>query len=156
MRKITEHELKKILHRHKGFCLKKKWGIKADLRDTNLSCADLRSANLRGANLEEDNLEEANLLYANLIGANLRRTDLLGSDLTDANLEGADLDFSALPMWCGSTNMKIDSRLSRQFVYHGICNMPEGDRKEFLADPIGYANKFHRVYSGDVKPLNWG
>ena len=73
----------------------------SDLRDANLTGADLRGAYLRGANLEGVNLEGANLTGAdlrgaylrgaNLKGANLEGADLRGAYLRGANLKGADL-----------------------------------------------------------------
>lgn len=83
-----------------------------------------------------------------------RCANLFGADLREADLRGANLDFSCLPLWCGSVGATIDGRLSRQFVYHAICNMPEGDRAAFLDNPIRYANGFHRV--GEVPALKWG
>ena len=53
-------------------------------------------------------LREADLHGANLHGADLRRADL----------HGADLDFSCLPLWCGSFDMKADSRLIFQLIAH--------------------------------------
>ena len=52
----------------------------------SLSGANLREADLSGANLIMANLRRADLSGANLIGANL-----LGADLSEANLGGADL-----------------------------------------------------------------
>lgn len=72
-----------------------------DLRDTDLSNAQLggaslRGSNLSGAHLEGANLSGADLSGAHLIGANLSDADLSGAnlihtDLGDANLKGADL-----------------------------------------------------------------
>ena len=88
----------------------------------------------------------ANLCDANLYDANLR-----DANLCDANLCDANLDFSCWPLWCGSIGVKIDSKISRQLVYHALCNLPEEDRKEFIDNPFAYANKFHRV--GEVNKL---
>jgi len=79
------------------------------------------------------------------IWADLRGVDLTGANLRGANLTGANLDQSAWPLWCGTIGVKIDSRISRQLVYHALCNMPEEDKKEFFSDPFGYANTFHRA-----------
>jgi hypothetical protein len=72
-----------------------------DLRDTDLSNAQLGGATLRGSNLSGAHLIGANLSGvdlsgAHLIGANLSGADLSGAnlihtDLGDANLKGADL-----------------------------------------------------------------
>jgi len=68
----------------------------ADLRDANLSGAnlsdaDLRDANLRGADLRGADLRDANLRGAYLSGANLRGADLRGAYLRGAYLSGANL-----------------------------------------------------------------
>jgi len=51
------------------------------------------------------------------------------ADLRYADLRSADLDFSALPLWCGSFNMKVDINIVRQLLYH-ICKL-ENESKEF-------------------------
>ena len=66
----------------------------ANLRDTDLSCANLSGANLswanlscanlRGANLRDADLSCADLSYANLRDANLRDANLLYTNLRDA------------------------------------------------------------------------
>ena len=63
----------------------------ADLRYTNLRCANLRDANLSGANLYGADLRCANLRDANLSGANLYGADLCYANLSGANLSGANL-----------------------------------------------------------------
>jgi hypothetical protein len=68
----------------------------ADLRDANLSAADLRAADLRDANLRAADLSAADLRDANLSAADLRAADLRdanlsAADLRDANLSAADL-----------------------------------------------------------------
>ena len=75
--------------------------IKADLRHTFFSGAELSRANLRDANLSRATLRGADLIGADLIGAdlrqaNLRQANLRGADLRqaklrDANLKDADL-----------------------------------------------------------------
>jgi len=55
---------------------------------------------------------------ANLQGANLRDANLRGADLRDANLQGADLDFSCLPLWCGGSRFKADSKIVLQILAH--------------------------------------
>lgn len=70
------------------------------LNGANLSSADLRgfsicggyTLDLQGANLRNVNLTGANLRYANLRGA-----DLTGTNLSDANLDKADLAGAILP-----------------------------------------------------------
>ena len=77
----------KIKNRFTGkLIIEIKCGVKADLREADLWEADLRKADLRKA-------------------------DLRGADLRGADLRGADLDdFSCLPLWCGSFDMKVDDR----------------------------------------------
>jgi len=76
--------------------LEKATAARADLRDANLSGADLsgaylRDADLSGADLSGAYLRDAYLRDANLSGAYLRDADLSGAYLRDANLSGADL-----------------------------------------------------------------
>ena len=63
----------------------------ADLRNADLSGANLRNADLRNADLLGANLRNADLRNADLLGANLRNADLLGVDLRNANLRNANL-----------------------------------------------------------------
>ena len=90
----------------------------ANLHRANLRGADLRGADLHGADLHGANLSRADLHGANLSGADLRGANLHGADLRGANLRGANLDFSCLPLWCGSFDMKADSRLIFQLIAH--------------------------------------
>jgi uncharacterized protein YjbI with pentapeptide repeats len=63
----------------------------ADLHGANLGGADLHGANLGGANLSGAYLHGANLGGANLSGANLSGADFGGANLSGADLGGADL-----------------------------------------------------------------
>ena len=118
----------------------------ADLRNVNLRGADLRNADLRGANLQH-----ADLQYADLHGVKLRGADLQGADLRNADLRGADIDFSCLPLWCGSLEVKIDAKIAAQLMYHIMRAMQsvkgDADVKAVLAneDNIRLANRFHRA-----------
>ena len=113
----------------------------ADLRDADLCCADLCNADLCDADLRDANLRDANLRDANLCFANL----------SGADLHGADIDYTAWPLWCGSTNVKIDERTARQLLYHafivarGFCE-PTDEQKQFI-------NDFHRVTDGSCEEL---
>ena len=103
-------DLKKILDEHLLW-LNGEGGSRADLRNADLSNADLFGANLRGANLSNANLfganlrganlRGANLFGANLRGANLRGADLFGANLRDANLSNANLREASIDqmMW---------------------------------------------------------
>jgi len=170
---MTKDKIQKILELHKKWNLGETGGERADLQDADLRGADLQDANLRDADLRDANLQGANLRDANLRGADLRDAKLRDADLQDANLrdadlrraklqdadlrganlQGANLDFSCWPLWCGTTNITIDSKISKQLVYHAICNMPDSDRRDFLDDPVAYANEFRRV--GEVAKIKW-
>jgi hypothetical protein len=95
----------------------------ADLDSANLQSADLRLANLKGACLRKANLrwiqlEDAELKHADLSDADLRYSNLRGADMREADLRGANLDYGSFPLWCGSTQMKVDDRLIMQLIYH--------------------------------------
>ena len=69
-----------------------------------------------------------------------------------ANLGDADLDYSCWPLWCGSLNAKIDTRIATQLLYHlmrSVAVSPDvsDEFKAALYTPelIEAANKFHRV-----------
>ena len=68
-----------------------KWRIKNPEIEINLNGADLRDANLTGANLCEAELSDANLSGANLSEADLREAVLCGADLGGEVLSEADL-----------------------------------------------------------------
>jgi hypothetical protein len=72
------------------------WGakeksVRPDLREANLSDADLSGAFLTRANLSHADLSGANLSDADLRGAFLSHADLRGAFLAEANLSDADL-----------------------------------------------------------------
>ena len=139
--------------------------IHADLREADLSGAKLCNANLKkanlkqarlcGANLRDAILSEANLVLAKLNKANLsnvdlRWADLRGADLIEANLKGADLDYSCLPLWCGSLNVKIDKWIFCQLLYHTLragqsVDDPEVKKLFAIPEVVALADKFHRV-----------
>ena len=150
---MTKDKIKKILELHRKWKLGETGGEYADLQGADLQGADLRRAKLQGADLQGANLQDANLRGADLRRADLRVADLRGAKLRGANLQGANLDFSCWPLWCGTTNITIDSKISKQLVYHAICNMPDSDRRDFLDDPVAYANEFRRV--GEVAKIKW-
>ena len=130
---MTESDIKKTLEEH--IC----W-----LNDEGGRRADLRWADLRGANLR---------------GANLRRANLSGADLSRADLRGANLDFSVLPLWCGSLNVKVDDRIVRQLLYHVIRIAQVSSLSQELKDAllskalIKQANLFHRATDGGVEKI---
>ncbi len=104
-------------------------------------------------------LSEANLRRANLSGADLRRADLRRADLSEADLSEANLDFSVLPLWCGSLNVKVDDRIVRQLLYHVIRIAQVSSLSQELKDAllskalIKQANLFHRATDGGVEKI---
>lgn len=62
-----------------------------NLSGANLSGADLSDVNLSGAVMSGANLHNANLSGAYLSGAKLNNANLSGADLSDANFSGANL-----------------------------------------------------------------
>ena len=148
MKQYTESELASILNLHKAWIIGEDYGKRADLREADLSGADLsradlRKADLRRADLSGADLSRADLSRADLGGADLSRADLSGADLSgadlrEANLSGADLswadlsranlseadlreadlDYSGLPLWCGSLSAHFDDKQLKQIAYH--------------------------------------
>lgn len=130
---MTESDIKKTLEEH--IC----W-----LNDEGGRRADLSEANLRRANLRR---------------ANLSRADLRRADLSEADLSEANLDFSVLPLWCGSLNVKVDDRIVRQLLYHVIRIAQVSSLSQELKDAllskalIKQANLFHRATDGGVEKI---
>ncbi len=160
---MTREELKDILTNHARW-IAAAGGARANLSranliGANLIGANLRNADLRNADLRNANLRNANLIGANLIGANLRNADLRETDLREANLRwadlhGANLDYSALPLWCGSFDVKVDKRIASQIAYH-FCRL-DCDDPEFLAARNAIkdlANQFRRVKEGELEVI---
>jgi hypothetical protein len=117
-----------------------------NLRGINLHGVNLQGANLQGANLHLADLRDADLRDADLRWANLQYANLHLADLNGANIQGANIDYSCLPIWCGSFDMKIDEHIAAQLLYH-ICRLKCED-KAFIAiqnNAIEYANTFHRI-----------
>lgn len=88
---MEQKELNFILENHKKW-LKGNDGERANLRNANLSGANLNSADLRDANLKGADLRCADLRCANLRGSDLEFADLRGADLREANLSNANLN----------------------------------------------------------------
>ncbi len=103
---MNQEELDEVLRKHKLWLNDEEGGEQADLRWANLQRTDLRWANLQRTDLR---------------GANLHRVKIRG-----ANFRGADFDFSVLPLWCGSFDMKIDRNTYTQILYH-LCRMEVDD-----------------------------
>lgn len=91
--------------------------------------------------------------------ADLRRADLRRADLSEADLSEANLDFSVLPLWCGSLNVKVDDRIVRQLLYHVIRIAQVSSLSQELKDAllskalIKQANLFHRATDGGVEKI---
>ena len=86
---MTPEKLAEILAAHKLWLNDEEGGVKANLREADLSWADLsgadlREANFRGADLSWADLSGADLSWADLSGANFRGADLSGADLSGA------------------------------------------------------------------------
>ena len=104
MKTYTKEELKKVIDNHQHWIKEDCEGwvdMKANLRDADLSGADLSDADLRdavlsGADLSDAVLRDAVLSGADLSGAVLRGDDLSGAVLRDAVLSGADLSGAVL------------------------------------------------------------
>jgi len=90
----------------------------ANLRSINLNFADLREVDLRDADLNFADLRDADLRGADLRDADLKGANLKGADLEGADLRGADLDFASVHLSCKFINVKGDSRLFSQLMYH--------------------------------------
>ena len=141
MKTYTQDELSKILELHRLFLKNDPSGVQADLK-----YADLRNANLNGADLRHINLRWADLKYADLRNANLNGADLRYTNLRWADLENTDLDYSSWPLWCGSFEAKVDTRIAAQLAYH-FCRLNCDDPEYVKARNaiVKFANKFHRV-----------
>ena len=87
-----------------------------NMRNVDLSGAELIAAALQYSDLQGANLTNANLGNAHLTGADLRGADLSGAqplitELCNTKLDGANLsgvDVSAGPPWCKITQEQID------------------------------------------------
>ena len=93
---MNKEKLKEILDKHKKWLIHKDSGVCADLREADLSGANLSGADLRRADLSGADLSGANLRGADLHGADLSEANLRGADLRGANLHGADLNEASL------------------------------------------------------------
>ena len=144
---MKQKELDERIAQHKrwldteGKSGKKLYLCKEDLRGACLRGADLRGACLRGADLSEADLREADLREADP-----RSADLSGADLHGADLRGANIDYSCWPLWCGSLDVNVDTRIARQLAYH-FCRL-ECDDPEYIRARnaiVDFANGFHRA-----------
>lgn len=87
MKRITERELKNILHKHKRWLLEYEDGVKADLRGADLSHSNMFMAELVRTDLRGADLTGANLSYADITFAKIK-----GAEMTDVDLECTEMD----------------------------------------------------------------
>jgi len=119
----------------------------ADLRDANLSYANLSGAYLRGADLIDADLSGAylrgaDLIDADLSGAYLRGANLIGADLSGAYLCGANLSGAYL-----SGAYLRDADLSGAHLYG---NKLVGSRPILQIGPIGSRTDYLVAYLTDA------
>lgn len=93
---MNQEKLSEVLKLHMKWLYGKDDGVRADLRDVDLSRVDLSNSDLRyvdlsGAYLINANLSHADLSHADLSGVYLMDADLSHADLSGANLACADL-----------------------------------------------------------------
>ena len=107
--------------------------VHADLRDADLSGAELQRANLSQARLDGVDLSNANLRFTSLQGASLRGADLrgakfYGTDLRDADLSGARLDANALEQahWSGATGLPAKAQSHAALHNAGVVAAESG------------------------------
>jgi len=132
-----------------------------DLRDADLSRAQLgraglRASNLTGAQLPEANLSGADLTNSYLVGAILSGADLTGAhlnhaDLTDADLRGADLSHADISgaeprgvIWSKSTSwpaaFEREMWARSREIQPGVFRVDEGGERIPLQElvPVRY------------------
>ena len=112
---------------------------------------------------EEGGLEGLDLSGQDMVGIDLSGFDLHGvilarADLRKADLRGANLDYSSFPLWCGSFQMKVDTRFVWQLIAHlGRLNTRHVSKKAKTAiksiEP--YFDEFCR-YRDDVERIITG
>ena len=128
----------------------------ADLRFTNLLCADLDGIDLDGAHLSGANLTGANLSEASLRNTDFSNTGLYGTVFCESDLSGANFDgalFGGTDI-CGAC-MKdcIFSTLSAYLLDFRLADTVEGC---IFIDPDGLCSPFSRpplVIRGLSHPL---
>lgn len=96
LKEISKEELKRKLELHRKWLSGEEGGVKLDLRNVDLRCANLRSADLRCADLSNANLSYADLTNVNLKYSNLTNSNLSNSDLSNSNLSNTDLRYANL------------------------------------------------------------
>ena len=139
MRELTKEEIE-VLQRHAKWLKNEEGGEKADLREADLSEANLRWADLREADLSEANLREADLREANLREANLSEADLREANLSEANLREADLSEANL-RWANLSEADLrEANLSEadlRWADLSEADLSEANGKVLSFGPIG-------------------
>ena len=141
---MSSEEIKDVLDSHQKWINGEDGGKRADLSWTDLREANLSEANLCKADLRRANLSEANLCKADLHDANLRGANLCRANLRGADLRGADFDFSCFPLWCGGSRFKCDTKLVYQILAH-ICTLDFLDDEGIKELIMPFAQKSHRA-----------
>ncbi len=68
------------------------------------------------------------------------------ANLRGADLRGADLDFSCLPLWCGSNQVKVDLKIARQIALHFAClDCPDPEYQNARSAILEFAKKSHHA-----------
>jgi uncharacterized protein YjbI with pentapeptide repeats len=96
----------------------------ANLRNAKLEDANLQSANLTGANLKDADFDRANLQSAKLKGAIIDHTDFSSANLTGANLDLQELERGDARV-CNATlpsGMKKETNFEGFFGFGGCRN----------------------------------
>jgi uncharacterized protein YjbI with pentapeptide repeats len=121
----------------------------ADFGDANLTRANCSGSNFCMANLRCTNLYRTIFRNGNLNSVDLNDAETFLTDFREADLTNANLDFSSLPLWCGSFDMKVDAKIMRQIAYH-FCRLKCDDRESIDMQNalLDFANKFHRTEMG--------
>ncbi|WP_429912902.1 pentapeptide repeat-containing protein [Glycocaulis sp.] len=143
----------------------------ADLREFDLSNADLREAQLFGVELEGAWLRSANLQKVELTGAtlrgalldsaNLQKGKLAGADLSFAHISYADLEGALLQETnCQSVELHGVNLSAAKFVSHNASDPAENLNLEQVAKarwrpdrPPALPPEIDRPHRGDGKPL---
>jgi len=168
---MTHDELQVILAGHKEWLKDNTKGKRANLRDADLSYADLSYAALRDADLSYADLRYADLRYANLKGAELSDADLRGAnlsyadlryanlryaDLSDANLRYADLSDASL--LCMGNHKELKTvQLDKWDVGYTYDTLQIGCQRHAIEKWLKWDTEAGRKWISlmDVKALEW-
>ena len=142
LKKISKEELREKLELHRKWLSGEEGGVKLDLRNVDLRCANLRNVDLRCANLTNSNLSCANLKYSNLTNSNLSNSDLRYANLRYANLTNSDLSKTKFYLtnlyktkgdFVGVENIGSRNDTTHYFYNDNriICGFFDGTMKEF-------------------------